>query len=65
MGIQTLLYLPTIDVALSQPNTELRLFGKPKVKGQRRMGVAFARGDNLTDDRQKANRVISELNVQL
>ena len=29
------------------------------------MGVALARGDNLTDDRQKGKWVISELNVKL
>ena len=31
-----------LDQALSEPDTQIRLFGKPKVSGQRRMGVALA-----------------------
>ncbi len=54
-----------IDSALDQPDTQLRLFGKPEVKGRRRMGVALARGDNIEDARRKAKRVISELKVFL
>ena len=33
--------------ALSQPNTDIRLFGKPEVKGTRRMGVALARANTV------------------
>ncbi|GLP97335.1 formate-dependent phosphoribosylglycinamide formyltransferase [Paraferrimonas sedimenticola] len=29
--------------ALAQPNTQLRLFGKPEIQGQRRLGVALAK----------------------
>lgn len=32
-----------LDVALAQPDTQLRLFGKPGVAGKRRLGVALAR----------------------
>src|SRR5690606_40150720 len=32
-----------LAAALSEPDTALRLFGKPEVAGQRRMGVALAR----------------------
>ena len=32
-----------LGAALSEPDTALRLFGKPEVNGQRRMGVALAR----------------------
>ena len=35
--------------ALGRPNTDLKLFGKPEVKGQRRMGVALARAHNVED----------------
>ena len=34
---------------LAQPGTDLRLFGKPEVKGTRRMGVMLARGET-TDE---------------
>ncbi|MGB3724667.1 MAG: formate-dependent phosphoribosylglycinamide formyltransferase [Glaciecola sp.] len=36
-----------LQEVLSLPNTDLRLFGKPEVKGLRRMGVALAFDDDL------------------
>jgi phosphoribosylglycinamide formyltransferase 2 len=42
------------EAALQQPNTQIRLFGKPQVSGQRRMGVVLARGKTLDDAKQKA-----------
>ncbi|UCB54219.1 MAG: formate-dependent phosphoribosylglycinamide formyltransferase [Thiotrichales bacterium] len=43
-----------LDRALAQENTQLRLFGKPEVSGQRRMGVVLARGDNVEEARNRA-----------
>ena len=45
-----------LDEAMQQANLQVRLFGKPEVKGQRRMGVVLARAENLEDavDRAKA-----------
>jgi phosphoribosylglycinamide formyltransferase 2 len=43
-----------LELALQQPDTQLRLFGKPQVKGQRRMGVILARGDSVEKAKQKA-----------
>lgn len=40
--------------ALSQPDTQLRLFGKPEVTGTRRMGVALARDESIDSAKQKA-----------
>jgi phosphoribosylglycinamide formyltransferase 2 len=40
--------------ALSQPDTQLRLFGKPEIVGKRRMGVVLALGSGLEEARQKA-----------
>jgi phosphoribosylglycinamide formyltransferase 2 len=54
-----------LDQALSQPDTQLRLFGKPQVSGQRRMGVALARGDSIDQAREKANAVSSAVSVDL
>jgi len=45
--------------ALSRPNTDLRLFGKPEVSGQRRMGVALARGETVEDAKEKAIKASS------
>jgi len=40
--------------ALQLPDTQIRLFGKPEVKGQRRMGVALARDNTVEAAKQKA-----------
>jgi phosphoribosylglycinamide formyltransferase 2 len=43
-----------VDAALAEPDTQLRLFGKPEIVGRRRMGVALALGSTLDDARRKA-----------
>ena len=45
-----------IERALTEPDTQLRLFGKPGVHGHRRMGVALARGASIDDALAKAKR---------
>ena len=54
-----------LDRALVQPDTQLRLFGKPDVSGQRRMGVALARDESIELAREKALAVIQAIKVQL
>ena len=54
-----------LDKALAQPETEVRLFGKPEVKGSRRLGVALARGESIQQARDKANAASAALNVDL
>ncbi|HAW91814.1 TPA: phosphoribosylglycinamide formyltransferase 2 [Candidatus Azambacteria bacterium] len=51
--------------ALSEPDTELRIFGKPQVQGERRMGVALALSDTVEAATDKALKVISQLSVTL
>lgn len=51
--------------ALNQPNTQLRLFGKPEVAGKRRLGVALARAGSVDSARDVANAVIGEIVVTL
>jgi phosphoribosylglycinamide formyltransferase 2 len=36
-----------LTAVLSAPDTQLRLFGKPEVRGERRMGVVLARADSI------------------
>jgi len=43
-----------IEQALSIPETDLRLFGKPESFTKRRMGVALANGDNIEEARERA-----------
>ena len=52
-----------LDQALTEPGTQLRLFGKPAVKGRRRMGVALATDDTVETARDKAIRVREALGV--
>ena len=54
-----------LDKALAQPETEVRLFGKPEVKGSRRLGVALARGESIQEARDKANAASAALKVDL
>lgn len=54
-----------LENALSVPDTQLRLFGKPAVSGSRRMGVALATGDTIAEARQVANACASAVKVSL
>lgn len=51
--------------ALAEPDTALRLFGKPEVAGKRRVGVALARDTTLVGAREKARRVATSIGISL
>ncbi len=46
-----------VDRALTEPDTALRLFGKPEVRGHRRMGVSLALGSTIDEARTKARKM--------
>jgi len=50
-----------LELALAENDTQLRLFGKPEVRGERRMGVCLAKGSTIDEARQKATRVASNI----
>lgn len=50
-----------VERALTQPDTALRLFGKPQVAGRRRMGVTLALGNSLNEARAKARAMSQAL----
>jgi phosphoribosylglycinamide formyltransferase 2 len=54
-----------LDHALREPDTELRLFGKPEIRGKRRLGVALARADTIDEARQKARRAAGLVRIEL
>ncbi|TCO75484.1 formate-dependent phosphoribosylglycinamide formyltransferase [Chromatocurvus halotolerans] len=54
-----------LAAALEEPDTHLRLFGKPEVQGERRMGVALALSDSTAGAVEKALRVIGKIDVDL
>ncbi|MCB1627801.1 MAG: formate-dependent phosphoribosylglycinamide formyltransferase [Xanthomonadales bacterium] len=54
-----------LDAALAEPDTELRLFGKPEVRGKRRVGVCLARAEDLFVARERARRAESQIRVEI
>jgi len=54
-----------LENAMSQTDTQIRLFGKPEVAGKRRMAVTLARGKNVDDAREKARKSAKLLEAKL
>ncbi|MGL5016229.1 MAG: formate-dependent phosphoribosylglycinamide formyltransferase [Bacteroidales bacterium] len=54
-----------LTAALSQEDTQIRLFGKPEVNGHRRMAVALARGTSTDEARAKATKVAELITITL
>ena len=54
-----------IEAALSVPASALRLFGKPKVAGQRRVAVTLAKADSIELARERARNAAAALEVKL
>ena len=52
-----------LDTALAEPDTDIRLFGKPEVSGRRRMGVGLALGKDIDTAVAKALQVSSTVEV--
>ena len=54
-----------VDAALVQPDTQLRLFGKPRVEGHRRVAVTLALAGDVEQARQHARDAASALTIEL
>ena len=54
-----------IEQALAEPDTEIRLFGKPEIQGERRLGVGLAQAETVQAAVEKALRVIAAIEVEL
>jgi len=54
-----------LDDALSEPHTQLRLFGKPEVAGRRRLGVVMARAETIEQARSMATQAAASVRVEL
>ncbi len=52
-----------LDKVLEEPGTQIRLFGKPEVKGHRRMGVILATGATVEEAIAKSERACDKLKV--
>lgn len=54
-----------IEQALAEPDTEIRIFGKPEIQGERRLGVGLAQAETVHAAVEKALRVIAAIEVEL
>ena len=64
-GNSTQVSFSNLEAALSEADTQLRLFGKPEVNGQRRMGVLLARGASIDEALQKARQASAAVSTTL
>lgn len=53
-----------LEEVLSEPGTDMRIFGKPEVKGHRRMAVILATADSVEEARAKADRAYAKLGIK-
>lgn len=54
-----------MEAALEESDTQIRIFGKPEVNGERRMGVCLALAESIENARAKANRAAKRINYEL
>ncbi len=54
-----------LEKVLAEPGTDMRIFGKPEIKGHRRMGVILATASTLDEARAKADHAYEGLSVQV
>lgn len=64
-GDSTDMRFGNLGAALAQPDTDLKLFGKPAVQGSRRLGVGLALGGSIDEARAKARNVVAAIRVEL
>lgn len=57
--------MENLDEVLAEPGTQLRIFGKPEIKGHRRMGVILATDDTVELALAKAQRAYDKLAVKV
>ena len=54
-----------LEEVLAEEGVQLRIFGKPEVKGHRRMGVLLATADTVEEARAKTLRAYNALNIKV
>ncbi|WP_373018382.1 formate-dependent phosphoribosylglycinamide formyltransferase [Thiomicrorhabdus sp.] len=62
-GSSTQTSFSNLENALAEPDTQIRLFGKPDINGRRRMGVAIARAETIEAAIEKAKNVAAAVKV--
>ncbi len=54
-----------VDKVLEEPGVQVRFFGKPEIKGHRRVGVILATDETVEKALQKVERAYSKLKVKI
>lgn len=54
-----------LEKVLEEPGVQIRIFGKPKIKGHRRMGVILATADSVEEARENAESAYNKLEVKV
>lgn len=54
-----------LENVLDEPGVQIRIFGKPEIKGHRRMGVILATDESVDAARDKAERAYNKLKVNV
>ncbi len=54
-----------VEQALAEPETQVRLFGKPLCEGKRRLAVCLASADSVEEARAKAARMAERIRIEL
>ena len=57
--------MDNLEEVLAEPGVQMRIFGKPEIKGHRRMGVLLATDDTLEGARAKVQRAYDKLKVNV
>ena len=64
-GVSNQVAFEGVDQALEEPDTQVRLFGKPELKGHRRLGVCLARAENVDAAVKKVFRMREKISIKL
>ena len=64
-GDTTMVEFENLEEVLAEPDVQIRLFGKPFIKGHRRMGVILAKADSVEEALAKAERAYAKLKVRV
>lgn len=57
--------MDNLEEVLAEPGVQMRIFGKPEIKGHRRMGVLLATDETVEKARAKVQRAYDKLTVKV
>ena len=64
-GTSGKIFYSGLESALRERDTQIRLFGKPEIRGERRLGVVLAKGKSIKEARKKAAIADARIRVNL